>query len=388
MSNANQVTVSTIYRLCYWISEHSESKERELSGLANEEYFLSIVALANQCWIVGALTHGIKQKKQWEALPALHREYLTEISQVYEERAVELVDEIVYSVKLLNHLEITPILLKGAATLLNGVAVPRSIRYMNDIDMLVKPEELEYATQEMVAQGYTLDDEAYDIEEYEHHHQSPMKRNTSKCYIELHRWHTKNTLLTLLPSSELWHSAKLIPVNEPISVRECSATHQIIINIVHSELSDRGYFEKDIHLFQLVALFQLVNFYRDEIDWQKVASHFMEAGVQSVLYSRLYALIELFNIELPLDNKNLQAAENKKHFKCCLSNYIDNQNGIGLKAVLQGQLSEYSKLSIKVHYGVDKFWGILRVRCKIFKNQIKKLTNKNYLKKFFLANFN
>ena len=91
-----------------------------------------------------------------------------------------------------------------------------------------------------------------DIEEYEHHHQSPMKRNTSKCYIELHRWHTKNTLLTLLPSSELWHSAKLIPVNEPISVRECSATHQIIINIVHSELSDRGYFEKDIHLFQIV----------------------------------------------------------------------------------------------------------------------------------------
>ena len=389
MANSNQVaiTVQTIYDLCNWVSSKSNIDELNLEVLSQESEFLAIASLANQSWLLAAFNHGIKKNGAWDKLPSQYQDYLEDVTDVYKKRATDLVEEIENVIPCLNAIGVTPIVLKGGATLITGVSDPYYIRYMNDIDILVKPEQLEAATSQMIDNGYVLDDDAYDIDEYLHHHQSPLKKVNSQCYVELHRWHFKKTLLSILPSEDVWLSAKTVSNEKNDQVKVCAATHQVIINIVHSELSDRGYFEEDIQLFQLFALYQLVNFYQDEIDWQEIITRFEKVGVENVLHARMYALAQLFGCELTQCHSKFDREESKKHFKRCLSNCTKNQSRSGLSAIVAGQLSEYSRLSLKVHYGVDTFGAVFFTRCHILKSQLKKLFNKGYLKKFLQANF-
>lgn len=389
MANRNQVAITeqTIYDLCYWISSNFDVDEVKLERLIQECKFLEIASLANQSWLLAAFKHNIKKKGAWDKLPSQYQDYLEDVTDVYKKRAADLVEEIENVIPCLNEIGVTPIVLKGGASLITGASDPYYIRYMNDIDILVRPEQLGTATSQMIEHGYVMEDETYDIEEYLHHHQSPLKKANSLCYVELHRWHFKKTLLSILPWEDVWLSAKAVSNEKNDQVKVGSATHQVIINIVHSELSDRGYFEEDIQLFQLFSLYQLVNFYQSEIDWQEIFTRFEKVGVENVLHARMYALAELFGCELLQVRSELVQAKNKKHFLRCLSNCTKNQSGVRLSAIVAGQLSEYNRLSIKAHYGVDSFWLVFCTRCNILKSQLKKLFNKDYLKKFIQANF-
>lgn len=374
----------TFYSLTYWISEEADNNQHEISKLNIETEFVKIVSLANQFWLVGALTHGIKNKHCWHYLPELSQDYLDEVCQVYMQRSKALVEEVNFSVQALNKHGVIPILLKGAATLFNGVSTPNYIRYMNDIDLLVKETEIKKTLNILVDTNYLLDDDNYDIDEFEHHHETPLKRAHSLCYIEVHRWHLKKSLLSMLTNEEVWAKAENIPLPNSLLARQLSFTHEVIMNIIHSELADRGYFEKFINLFQLTALYKLLKNQQENIDWPVVIEHFERVGAKNVLFTRLYAVERLFKLNIPID---IDRETSNVFFDKCISKYLSPTKGSTIYSVLVGQLSEYSNLSIRISYNVDTFWRIQYYRLQVLFVQFRKIFSKGYIRKFYRANF-
>lgn len=386
MSNTEVIVIdeASFFSLAYWISNETVNNEEETLKLTNEDEFIKIVSLANQFWLIGAFTQGIKTKQCWQYLSEVSQQYLDDVSHVYKLRTESLVEEVSISVKCLNKTNIIPILLKGAATLFNGVSSPNYIRYMSDIDILVKPLELDNALRNLVDRGYLLDEENYDIDEFEHHHETPLKRADSCCYIEMHRWHLKKSLLSLLTNDEVWGEAENLRLSGGLLAKQLSPTHQIIMNIIHSELADRGYFEKAINLFQLTALYQLLAHYQKAIDWTAVIEHFERVGAKDVLFARLYAIEQLFKFIVPVD---IERSKRTLFFNQCISKYLPSNKAGNIGSVLLGQLSEYSHLSIRISHNADTFWAIQYARIKVLSVQFRKIFSKGYIGKFYRANF-
>lgn len=154
----------------------------------------------------------------------------------------------------LNRAGITPMLLKGTARLLQTTGADIGFRKQADIDLLVRPEELEAAGNVLLADGYrfrlqsrdssvapeTLTDSRRAIAlSAAHHHLPPLFKTGYAASVELHRHHLPKRFQRDNPLPPLFNSAQACERQGAVFL--VPATEQQLIHLVLGKLVHDGH---------------------------------------------------------------------------------------------------------------------------------------------------
>ena len=137
-------------------------------------------------------------------LPAELREGVTLLHDANKVRNEQLHRELVDLVGLLNRAGIEPVLLKGAARLVDGTYPDEAARFMQDLDLLLPQDQLAAGVSCLKAAGYASSAASERLPD-EHHHSPSLHREGTLASVELHH--------SVLPH---WHQA-LLPAQEMIA---------------------------------------------------------------------------------------------------------------------------------------------------------------------------
>lgn len=374
MAEENKITHQSYIDLCAWLAPIQPVCEQRLSRLKKESSYLPLIALANNFWLTGALASQLKNKGVWIKLPTLLSEYLTTLEKGYLERSLAIQYE---TKKVCQHLMNAGhelVLIKGAASLFNGVANPISTRFMSDIDILVRVKEIDSAFHILLSADYKNALKPHELHGKNHHHKPVLKREEGVCYVELHQWPVKSEYENLLPTDNVWQKRMPLPLCDELQVSQLSAEQQIILTIVHSELSDRGIKEQHLELRQLYHLVVTAEHYDKQIDWCRIKKHFVEHGQEKAINAALYAAYKLFGLVTPITDPYDKWAQ--QHLSSCIAKYIESQGFESRSDRLRNICKGYSKKSILALYGDDGDWPALSGRLKHAKRHFRLLIDK------------
>lgn len=375
------ITPQTFYDLGMWLSSPEQHTAQQLHDLLDEDARLPCIALANQYWLIGALTHSLKNSTVWATLDNAFTAYLQEMEDFNRKRSEGIKWEVIHACHLLSTAGIKVALLKGGANLFNGTASPNSVRFMIDIDVLVSEDNYPKALNILKAHGYEADLDEHHIHAINCQHAPPLYRLDGACCVELHRWVLSSRAANILSTAAAWNQAIKLPLDDSLTVWQLHPTHQFILSVAHSEISHWGYSDKVIDLRQLVNAQTICQRYAGDIDWHEVESHFSSCNEQPALYALLYAAKVLLNVSTPLDERLNGAA--KEQFESCLGTYVKRQASAPKFAHLRTIKRTYSKESIHMNYGGNtKFW-LLRGRLMHLKRHFLMATRLKYWKRFY-----
>jgi hypothetical protein len=188
---------------------------------------------------------------------------------------------------------VTPVLLKGAATLATAPVERRGVRLMSDLDIMVMPDEAERAVLALGEIGYEVHDKA-----------GP---ENPKWYVELCRPQDVGTIdlqqaapgpahLYGGPGHALSHCAPA-PLGQG-SVYVPTPTYQALMLIIHDQFQDYGYWLGELDLRHLLELRDLNNSV-EGLDWRELASYVSGKLMKNAVETQLLALAALLGVEVP-----------------------------------------------------------------------------------------
>lgn len=382
------ITQQTIYDLGTWLSEKQQYTQTQLTHLQLEEHYLPLVALANNNWLTGALASSLKKSPVWSLVPTTLQDYLTELEHFYQQRSEAIQHEAIFSCSLLLDANIKVILLKGAANLFNGAANPISSRYMSDIDILIQQSKLEEGLKTLEEKGYFNQDDNEEIliEADAHHHAPPLIRKGGICYIELHRWALPLSSHQILETKEIWQHSIPLPLTPSVEVLQLHPTQQIILAIVHSEISDSAFEDNQINLRQVFNLNSLAINFASTINWLIVKEHFHRSNLDHVLNAILFSAYKIFGLITPLTK--IDDIHSQNHFHKGLEHFIKTQGDEPKFNYLKKVLRGYSRQTIIDLYGESGKFPLLFGRIKHLKRHAKMLLTSRFLTRFINRNLN
>lgn len=387
------ITEQTFVDLGMWLSEYTEPTAEQIKRLQLEQFYLALIQLANAYWLIGPLTNQLKEKAVFTALPQQLQDYLAEVESFCLQRSTMIKTEALFACDILQQHKIQHVMLKGAATLFNGVANPISIRFMTDIDVLVPENKQQQAVSIFKQAGFKVKEDEFALHGVNHHHAPALARDGVPCSVELHRWALKKTAAEVLSTSEIWNEVIHLDLNEvhselgnerEFSAKQLSPTHQIILSIAHCEISHGAYADNQLDLHQLHNLYLLCKLHKNAINWQQVQQHFAKAKQQAVLYASLYSCLRLFNLTTPLVLTLSQAQKQQvqSHFEGCLNLYCDSQGKTSAFKYLSDILKGYTRQNIILIYGKIGLFPVFKGRVKHLYRHIKMIFTPKLLKRF------
>jgi len=371
MSQGEEISAESIYELADWLTVDKCYSQEQLEHLKDEEHYLPLIALAHNFWLVGALVQQLKNKKVWNSLPEELANYLDEIERLYLSRSKSITKEAQNTCKILEQRGINVIMLKGVAALFNGSYNEISERYMVDIDLLVREEDAKESFLALKEHGYSEQPYEFDIQIPNHHHLPALIRNNGCCFIEVHKNALKSSVAGVLSTHEIWRDSIPLPFYENASINQLNPTHQLILAIAHSELSDNNYKNNTFELKQIHHAYVISRYYYDEIDWEKVQGHFVREGLLHVLESMMFNIQTLFDFGTPIAKR--VTLNSQTHLEKIIRQYVQCQGVQTFKVKVKQVLQGYDRQSILYLYGYSGYFPVFKGRlnhlkrhCKIF----------------------
>jgi hypothetical protein len=280
--------------------------ERKPLGPTAEPDWPLAIELASQQLVATAV--GLALTRQPE-VPDDVKEYFAAVIELNRDRNAILEDAICLIIGALNRHGIEPLLLKGAAHLLEGLYPHPAARLIADIDILVPAEAVAEASQILSAEGYSnavLPPSRW-ISDLADHHLPMQASEEGLAGVELHHELVR-----------LGH-AHLIKAKDALAralTRERGELRYLILcpddcvmhNIIHAQIQ-HGLHEKGLaDLRQMADLALLIDKYGGAINWPEISSRFAAAGASAVLDNQLALLQELFGCRLPVMFQDSAAA--------------------------------------------------------------------------------
>ena len=229
-----------------------------------------LINASSRHFVTPALAWCIKDRKD---IPSAFLAYFEAVLSLNEKRNAALLQGLRRVVGALNDVRIEPMLLKGAARLLDGSYPAQSIRYLGDLDLLVAADDLSKAAAVTKELGFAAKPD--DPVGSDHHHLPMLHDGVSGLGVELHRAAVHPPFDDILPAAWLWRDSRPIRLSG-LRVTLPSATQAMTHNVVHDQLLHRHFERQSFELRQLVdfALIQA----RGEVDWAEVDRRFCDAN--------------------------------------------------------------------------------------------------------------
>jgi len=192
------------------------------------------------------------------------------------ERALEA------AVGSLNDAGITPMLLKGAATLAEDLYPDPGIRVVGDLDLLVRERDAEAADAALERAGFRLEAPLPNFDR-DPHHLPPRVHTVLRVSLDLHTRPVVSAIRTLLDASQVldngrprtWRGRALL-LPDP--------AHWMIHTIAHSQITDGHYWRGIPRLRQILALGALAHRYPKALN--RALTH---DGLAHTRYRKIFA---------------------------------------------------------------------------------------------------
>jgi hypothetical protein len=235
-----------------------------------------IIALASQQLVTPTLHQALHDKGLLGALPEEVRDYLEAVHTLNGARNRRIADQTAEITAALNEAGIEPILLKGVAHLFAGLYGDPAARVIGDIDLLVSSERIDSAVAALAGIGYRVGD-VEGMSFAEHHHHPPLVRADAITFVELHTEPLYQAFGRLMSAADIMAAARPVAIADQ-RARLPSTQHQLVLNIAHTQLSDRHFWSGRASLRGLMDLVLLRARAVDAVVWQDILDAFERSG--------------------------------------------------------------------------------------------------------------
>ncbi|UZE48064.1 nucleotidyltransferase family protein [Rhodopseudomonas sp. P2A-2r] len=256
----------------------------------------ALLALANHTLTTPSL--AVFVRSQLATIPADVAAYVRELHERNAIRNDRLNAQLEEAVLSLNRVGITPVLVKGTATLATIPLSDRALRLMSDLDLVVGPNEIAAAMKALAAIGYSIDYES--DRRHTKKWYADLKRSQDVGTIDLHEAfpgqpfydQTPDELRLHLQLIRLGGASALVP----------SPELQALMLVVHDQFQDYDYWTGCIdlrHLLDLKAIFAAPGGFR----WELLETMTSSAIARNALETQLLLLTTLFDVQFPVRHR-------------------------------------------------------------------------------------
>jgi len=281
------------------LSQHPNSRAlAELCAAHRDgepDYWEALIQTASEENILPALYGRIQKLKLAADLPRDVSEFFSTVQKLNLDRNRLALAEAASITKILNSVEIEPVVLKGIAYLLTGTYGDVASRYLIDIDLLVPQSQLPVAVEALRFRGYApADPDAPPI--WHHHH--PLLLSPKNVGVELHYCLGLGMCKSLLSGEEMIRRSSL-QEREGARFRVPSPEDLITHHIMHSQIQDRYFQSVWPALRNMYDLALLAEHFKPTLDWSVVENRFRRHRRYGVLAMYLLLVASVLEMDRP-----------------------------------------------------------------------------------------
>jgi hypothetical protein len=211
-------------------------------------------------------------------------------------RNMLLQEELSRLLSALNNENIPVIILKGSA-LLDIIYQDISLRPMSDLDILVRPDDLDRAEALVLGMEYSYILESRNIStDLVKRHLPTMKHGKKYVFLEVHQHIVSTDDAAYFDISDFWARAR--PVRKANAQALVFSPEDSIIHLGIKFLSDRRYYS-NAALSQLCDISETVKYYGGSLDWDLVVRVSREKGFTAGMHSVFYACQRVLGTPVP-----------------------------------------------------------------------------------------
>ena len=307
-------------------------------------------------------------------LPANLTAYLAQLHAANRARNGMLRDELAMILEIFNARGIPMILLKGAATFVDGIYADHGARLMSDMDLLVPEETLQEAERLLMMEGYV--DDPTNISPYDvwpgsarHAHIPSLLHMRRKTTVELHykvAYGQAGRILT----AEAARASAVSGTFRGKTVFWLCPHHRLLHNALHATQPHREFLQGKLRLSDLAEFAALVARYPKEIlparFWKVIRRHDLSTTVGN------YALMARLLMRSVIKTPGIQQTNWHRDRLLCSSPPALNTAGplaSALPVIWQGISFVYDQLNLpawtwrNVCYGDDRTSTLARLGC-------------------------
>lgn len=278
---------------CLNFDSSPAARQNLRSRLAQDLPWRAMLDLANQELLTPTLWARLRQKDLHEGLPAPVAGAMRRGHTINVVRNERIKAQLMEALRNLNARDVEPLLLKGVVDLFISRYGDPGARILRDVDLFAPERDIERARDALVASGYqVVPREAgkfvtYFIE---------LTRPDAVVAIDL-QWYISGQRDVLSPEEAF--RASVLHHDGGVRFRTLSANHQIVHNLLHSELQDRGADLGFVWLRQLLDLAALCRQLGAAVAWDQVQEHFSRRQLPSLVAKRIYLAHRLLGMAMP-----------------------------------------------------------------------------------------
>ncbi len=268
-----------------------------------------LVEASSHHYVTPALAWCLRDRSD---LPPEIRDYFDAALTLNGRRNERLTEALVRVVTALNAIDIEPLLLKGAARLVDGVYPAATLRFLGDLDLLIPADRSSDAASALMRIGF---DAAADAKwDAAHHHLPVLRESDTGACVELHTELSLSPNDAIVPAS--WFVMNALPFQfHDVRVRLPDATRTVAHNIVHDQLNHANYRWGKFELRQLLDLAMVRKRYENMIDWSELDHRFCSIGKEPVLATYLEFAEVLLGQAAPPDLAHAPRAHAMANFR-------------------------------------------------------------------------
>jgi hypothetical protein len=229
-------------------------------------------------------------------VPGDVRDYFASALALNETRNEKLLATLARVAGLLNTIDIEPVLLKGAALLVEGLYPQPSMRIMGDIDILIPKDRSEQACAALKAAGFDTKWSA--VSPPTHHHLPMLLDPETGAGVELHTDVISQAADAVIETGWFCEMARPVLFRGQ-RVRLPEPTRNAGHIIFHSAIFHDLYAQNKVQLRHVVDLALLRARHEAAIDWDELDRRFSAAGAGEVLATYLHEVSELLGQATP-----------------------------------------------------------------------------------------
>jgi hypothetical protein len=226
--------------------------------------------LAHEFQVASPLSIALQELGLRDALPQPTLDCLGELAATVRRLNMRVVAQVVEVARILNRVDVTPVLLKGGANLLRGLYPDFAMRTMTDLDVLVPAAMLDSCTSCLRKEGFQP------LSDYCHprgHHYPPLAHPELPLPIELHHRVLAHPYDGFLTAEEVRKSAVTID-GHGVSIAVAAPSCAVVHNVAHAQLNNHDYLYGRIDVRSLVDFALLSRAYDGEINWHEIRGRF------------------------------------------------------------------------------------------------------------------
>lgn len=240
---------------CLVLDEIPDIRQKILERFSQTSFsWEQFVQVGSSHLVLPALYVKLQNAGLLHSLPEELANYLGELHTLNIERNKNLLKQVRWLNQLLHQSGIQSVFLKGSGALLQELYPDPGERILSDIDCMVSENDFENTVQVLKMEGYTHPPFHPASLPMMHHYPSLFKAG-EPAQVEIHKFPVGRRQLRYLKLEDM--NARLLQLDKPDGPTILSGGDQILINVIHSQLKDRGQYYANISLRNIYEFYRL-----------------------------------------------------------------------------------------------------------------------------------